>query len=111
MRHLITVLLVAATVPASAQQALSFESGWDYSGAGEHAVGPFLGREALRLRFGGAVRPDVSLQDGTIDFDAATRDPNNPKHLVKDYTIRDNLHPNDVGYKVMADAIDLSLFK
>ena len=53
----------------------------------------------------------TGLTDGTIDFDAATRDPNNPKHFVKEYNIRDNLHPNDVGYKAMADAIDLSLFK
>jgi hypothetical protein len=72
MRPLLKVLLVVAAVPASAQQQpLSFDSGWDYSGAGERSVGPYLGREALRLRFGVAVRPDVSLQDGTIDFDVA----------------------------------------
>jgi lysophospholipase L1-like esterase len=53
----------------------------------------------------------TGLTDGTIDFDAATRDPNNPKHFIKEYNIRDNLHPNDVGYKAMADAIDLSLFR
>ena len=53
----------------------------------------------------------TGLTDGTIDFDAATRDPNNLKHLRSDFTIRDNLHPNDVGYKAMADYIDLSLFQ
>ena len=53
----------------------------------------------------------TGLTDGTIDFDAATRDANNLKHLRTDFTIRDNLHPNDAGYKAMADAIDLSLFK
>jgi lysophospholipase L1-like esterase len=53
----------------------------------------------------------TGLTDGTIDFDAATRDVNNPKRLRSDFTIRDFLHPNDVGYGAMADAIDLSIFK
>ena len=72
MRHLITVLLVAAAVPASAQERrLSFDSGWTYSPADRHSVGPFMGRESLRLRNTVAVRSDVSLEDGTIDFDVA----------------------------------------
>jgi lysophospholipase L1-like esterase len=49
--------------------------------------------------------------DGYVDFDLATRDPNNPKHFLKEYNIRDNLHPNDAGYKAMAESIDLSVFK
>jgi lysophospholipase L1-like esterase len=48
--------------------------------------------------------------DGVIDFDAATRDANNPKTFRADYNLRDHLHPNDAGYKAMADSIDLSLF-
>src|SRR5438093_4060110 len=49
--------------------------------------------------------------DGVIDFDAATQDPNDPKKFLAAYDACDHLHPNDAGYKAMADAIDLNLFK
>jgi len=49
--------------------------------------------------------------DGVIDFDAATRDPANPTRYLPLYDSGDHLHPNDAGYKAMADAIDLTLFK
>jgi lysophospholipase L1-like esterase len=49
--------------------------------------------------------------DGVIDFDKATRDPNDPKKFFEQYDSCDYLHPNDAGYKAMADAIDLALFR
>ena len=49
--------------------------------------------------------------DGVIDFDTATRDPNDPKKFLAAYDACDHLHPNDAGYKAMADAVDLRLFK
>ena len=49
--------------------------------------------------------------DAVIDFDAATRDPANPTRYLPLYDSGDHLHPNDDGYKAMADAIDLALFK
>jgi len=49
--------------------------------------------------------------DGVIDFDAATRDPQNPKRLRPEFDPGDHLHPNDKGYEAMANAIDLKLFK
>jgi lysophospholipase L1-like esterase len=49
--------------------------------------------------------------DGVIDFDKATRDPADPKKFLERYDSCDYLHPSDAGYKAMADAIDLSLFK
>jgi len=49
--------------------------------------------------------------DGVIDFDKATRDPNDPKKFLEKYDSCDYLHPADAGYKAMGDAIDLSLFK
>jgi lysophospholipase L1-like esterase len=49
--------------------------------------------------------------DGVIDFDAATRDPANPRHILAVYDSGDHLHPQDVGYKAMADSIDLNLLK
>jgi lysophospholipase L1-like esterase len=49
--------------------------------------------------------------DAVIDFDAAVQDPANPKQILAKFNIRDHLHPNDDGYKAMAAAVDLSLFK
>jgi len=48
--------------------------------------------------------------DAVIDFDRATRDPANPARLSAAFDSGDHLHPNDAGYKAMAEAIDLSLF-
>ncbi len=47
--------------------------------------------------------------DGVIDFEKAVQDPANPARILPSFT-EDNLHPNDEGYKAMADIIDLSLF-
>jgi lysophospholipase L1-like esterase len=48
--------------------------------------------------------------DAVIDFDQVLRDPNSPTRLLALYDSGDHLHPNDAGYKAMADAIDLKLF-
>jgi lysophospholipase L1-like esterase len=56
------------------------------------------------IRTGGAY-------DGVIDFDAVVRNPEHPARFLAMYDSGDHLHPNDAGYKAMADAIDLSLFK
>ena len=48
--------------------------------------------------------------DGVIDFDAITRDPANPLQFLPKYDSGDHLHPGDVGYKAMGEAIDLTLF-
>ena len=49
--------------------------------------------------------------DGVIDFDAVVRDPSHPSQLLPKFASKDHLHPNDAGYKAMADSIDLNLFK
>jgi lysophospholipase L1-like esterase len=49
--------------------------------------------------------------DGVIDFDKMTRDPNDAKRLLAAFDSCDHLHPNDAGYKAMADGVDLTLFK
>ncbi len=46
-----------------------------------------------------------------IDFDKATQDPSNPIQFLPKYDSGDHLHPGDVGYKAMGDAIDLTLFR
>lgn len=56
------------------------------------------------IRTGGAF-------DGIIDFDKAVRDPNHPDRMLPAYDGGDHLHPGDAGYKAMADAINLSLFR
>jgi lysophospholipase L1-like esterase len=66
--------------------------------------------ETVRTALNEWIRTSKSY-DGVIDFDAATRDPENPKQIRPSFNIRDHLHPNDVGYKAMADAFDLSMFK
>ena len=48
--------------------------------------------------------------DGTIDFDKTMRDPKCPTQMLGDYNSGDFVHPNDAGYKAMADSIDLNLF-
>jgi lysophospholipase L1-like esterase len=48
--------------------------------------------------------------DAVIDFDAVTRDPNNPSQLSARADSGDRLHPADAGYKIMADSINLKLF-
>ena len=47
--------------------------------------------------------------DGVIDFAPAVADRNSPRAFDKQYNDRDHLHPNDAGYKAMADAVDLSV--
>jgi lysophospholipase L1-like esterase len=49
--------------------------------------------------------------DAVIDFDRVTRDPTHPTRLAPQYDSGDHLHPNDLGYKAMADSIDLAIFQ
>lgn len=51
------------------------------------------------------------LADGVIDFDAALRDPNDPAVLNPPYSGPDHLHPNLLGYQVMADTVNLSMLE
>jgi lysophospholipase L1-like esterase len=48
--------------------------------------------------------------DGVVDFAAVIRDPKHPLRFLPAYDSGDHLHPNDVGYKAMADAINPALF-
>jgi lysophospholipase L1-like esterase len=56
--------------------------------------------------------------DGVIDFARATQDPADPLYLNPAYnsfnsgaSSYDSLHPGDLGYEAMADAINLALLK
>ena len=49
--------------------------------------------------------------DAVIDFDAATRDPADPLRLRPEIDPGDHVHPNDAGNRIMAETIDLGIFK
>ncbi len=53
---------------------------------------------------------DEGAFDGVVDFDAAVRDPADPESFRAGAARPDMLHPNDEGYRLMAEAVDLSLF-
>jgi lysophospholipase L1-like esterase len=48
--------------------------------------------------------------DAVIDLDTALRDPANPTRLLPAADTGDHLHPNETGHRMMAEAVDLSLF-
>jgi lysophospholipase L1-like esterase len=80
------------------------------------ALNPFQGMayyteqsEATRLAVNKWILTSGAF-DATVDFDVVTRDPANPKQLNPAFNNGDHLHPNDAGYKAMAEAIDLSVF-
>lgn len=47
--------------------------------------------------------------DAVIDFDRAVRDPANPTRFNPAYDCGDHLHPNDLGYQAMGNAVPLEL--
>ncbi len=48
--------------------------------------------------------------DAVVDFDAATRDPNDPLRFRTEADSPDMLHPGDAGYRLMGEAVDLGIF-
>jgi lysophospholipase L1-like esterase len=48
--------------------------------------------------------------DAVVDFNAAVRDPEHPLQFRPDFDSGDHLHPNDAGYRAMADAVDIATF-
>ena len=66
-------------------------------------------RERHRVAFNTWIRESKVL-DGVVDFDKALRDPARPTQMLANYDCGDGLHPSDVGYNAMGDAIDLTLF-
>ena len=49
--------------------------------------------------------------DGVFDFDAAVRDPKQPKRFREGYHSGDFLHPSATGYKAMVEAVDLMVLR
>jgi lysophospholipase L1-like esterase len=76
-----------------------------YEGAAYYAEKGEEIRQAVNrwIRTGGAY-------DAVVDYDAVTRDSANPKTFKAAFNDTDHLHPNDAGYKAMADSIDFGMF-
>ncbi|KAK0267340.1 hypothetical protein LTR91_011417 [Friedmanniomyces endolithicus] len=67
-------------------------------------------RLATRDRVNAWIRTSGAF-DAVIDFDAVVRDPANPEQLNPIYNSGDYLHPNQLGYNVMARAFPLDIFE
>jgi lysophospholipase L1-like esterase len=67
-------------------------------------------KEAVRQALNKWIRTSGAF-DGLIDFDAVLRDPNHPTQLLLKFASLDHLHPDDAGYRALADSIDLALFR
>ena len=64
--------------------------------------------EAVREALNAWIK-DSGAFDAVIDFAPAVADPGNPLTFARAFNDTDHLHPNDAGYKAMADAVDLKV--
>lgn len=67
-------------------------------------------KEAKRKAVNAWIRTGRAF-DGVIDFEKAVQDPAHPTRMAPAFDCGDHLHPNDNGYKAMADAVNLALFQ
>lgn len=93
LAHLHGIKVAGGTVMAT--QGLPF-----YSQAGE----------AMRQQVNAWIRSSGRF-DAVVDFDAATRDPADPLRLRPEIDPGDHVHPNDAGNRLMAEAVDLDIFR
>ena len=78
-----------------------------YGGAGK----PFVhseAAEAKRREVNAWIRGSGEF-DAVLDFDKALRDPERPSRLLPAFDSGDHLHPNDRGYRAMAEAAAIAL--
>jgi lysophospholipase L1-like esterase len=76
----------------------------------EGAANYSLQKEAVRQALNSWIRNNGEF-DAVIDFDGATRDPVYSGRLLAAYDSGDHMHPNDLGYQAMANAVPLELFR
>jgi lysophospholipase L1-like esterase len=67
-------------------------------------------KEGVRQAVNAWIR-SVNSFDAVIDFDQVLRDPTHPTKLLPQYDSGDHVHPNDAGYAVMGETINLQLFQ
>ena len=78
--------------------------------AGTPVYNPTAVNEADRQALNRWIRQPGNF-DAVIDFDALMADPAQPDRLRPDLDVGDRLHPSIAGYRVMAEAVPLSLFE
>jgi lysophospholipase L1-like esterase len=66
--------------------------------------------EAVRQEVNAFIRTS-GVFDGVVDFDRATRDPDDPTRLLPADDSGDHLHLSDAGYQAIADSVDLNLLR
>ena len=67
-------------------------------------------RDAARNTFNEWMR-DYHAFDAVIDFDKIMRNPEDTISMLPDAHDGDFLHPNEKGYRIMGEAVDLALFE
>jgi lysophospholipase L1-like esterase len=77
--------------------------------AGTPVYQPTAAHEADRQAINAWIRAPGNF-DAVIDFDALLRDPSRPDRLRPDVDSGDHLHPSLAGYRLMGEAVPLSLF-
>jgi lysophospholipase L1-like esterase len=90
--HARGIVVIGATIPP-------YENAHYYVAEGEQ----------MRQAVNAWIRSSAAF-DGIVDFDAVMRDPAHPSQVDASLERGDHLHPNDAGYAVMANAVDLKLF-
>ncbi|WP_226961982.1 MULTISPECIES: SGNH/GDSL hydrolase family protein [Streptomyces] len=63
--------------------------------------------EQIRQQVNHQIRT-AGIFDAVVDFDRALRDPAAPHRLLPGFDSSDGLHPNDHGFRAMAEAVDLA---
>lgn len=71
---------------------------------------PMVGRRSARILAGGSLIVCLFAVDPfLLAFDAVLRDPAQPTKFAPKYDAGDHLHPNDAGYELMANTINLEM--
>jgi lysophospholipase L1-like esterase len=65
-------------------------------------------RERVRTEINTWIRTSHAF-DGVVDFEAALRDPADPRRLLPKFDSNDHIHPSDAGYARMAEAVPLEM--
>ena len=77
---------------------------------GSDYYAPTAADEAVRGAVNAWIREPGHF-DAIVDFDKAVRDPADPSRMLSAFDSGDHLHPGPAGYKAMAEAIPLGLFR
>ena len=79
-----------------------------FAGVGKPAT--YAEREAKRITVNRWIMSQQE-SEAAVDFSASIADPAHPNAIAAQYDSGDHLHPNDAGYKAMADRLDLNFFR